>query len=91
MALQENKQRKTPEEIKKARALKIKEHAKAMLPSLLNAGYQNIVPALRSASNEDQVIIKRGLCSAASSLSILAAAEFEEAWSKEKGKFLADE
>ena len=91
MALAENKTPRTPEDIKKAKAARIKEHAKVMLANIIAVGYPNVVGLLKAApSEEDQRAIKKGLCSSASVLAILAASEFEDAWKKGKGEFLAD-
>jgi len=88
--LHENRVKKTPEEIKKARAMRIKETAKEVLPNLLAAGYHNVSSIIKASSLEDQIIIKRGLCMAASELAIMAGAAFEDQWKKKKGEFMAD-
>ncbi len=93
MALQENKVKKTPEEIKKARALRIRDRAATIYPSLLIMSYDKLCKAVKVVGGDPEMIRATWQedCQMAAAQAIEASVKFNETWDMKKGQFLADE
>lgn len=91
--LQENKPKKTPEEIKKARANAIKTRAIAIYPSLLIMSYDKLCKAAKAQTGDPEAMRAEWLqdCHMAASQAIEASVKFAEVWDLKKGQFLSDE
>lgn len=93
--LQENKSKKTPEEIKKARAARIKTQAAAVYAGSIGsmlATPGTIVQMNTFGENHEQRLAYLKLKSSAwAEVCIMMAVEFEDVWKKKKGSFLHDE
>ena len=86
--------KRTPEEVKKARAAAIKESAYNLFPqmALLGLSQPKVVNDISTTSDpEGRRAIKRQVLSLAAENSILAAVAFEDHWKKARGQFLADD
>lgn len=87
-------QKRTPEEIKKARAAAIKESAYNIYPqmALLGLSLPKVISDMQATPDpEARRAIKRQVLDAAAENSVMAAVAFEEHWRKAKGAFLNDD
>lgn len=86
--------KQVPEATKKSKAARIKEQAKALYPMLLIKaveGGRDAMSKVAAAGSAEQLnVMRKQMCSAAASVSITAATEFEAEWSRRRGEFLAD-
>lgn len=93
--LKENKVKKTPEQLKKLRAARIKAHAEAIfaggLGSMLST--PGTIAQLNSfgENNEQRRAYLRIKAQAFSEVAINSAIEFESEWKKKKGELLHDD
>lgn len=93
--LRENKVKKTPEEIKKARAARIKAHAEQILAGGLGSmlSTPGTIAQINSFgdNHEQRVAYLKIKSQQFSEVAINAAVEFEAEWKKKKGQFLHDD
>lgn len=92
--LKSNKIEKTPEDKKKARAKRIQDHAKEIIPLMLASVYPAIRKDLEVAISTQNIEMARsiksqafdGVCHSCIDLAI----SWEKTWKKRKGEFMAD-
>jgi len=93
--LKENKIKKTPEQLKKLRAARIKAHAENIFAGGLGAmlSTPGTIAQLNSfgENHEQRLAYLRIKAQAFSEVAINAATEFESEWKKKKGAFLHDD
>lgn len=93
--LRENKTKKTPEEIKKAKAAKVKAVALTLYPHYLmvaNAQASNAIKVALDTDNMEQArSIRRLAAEKAAELAIDSVEPFEAIWKRKKGQWLNDD
>lgn len=88
--LSENRQPRTPEQVKKDRAKAIRDYAMEIYPGLYAQASALANPKM-PPGEEDRLAFRRQVASATAESSIVAAEVFFDTWKKRKGKYLHDD
>lgn len=95
MALRENKAKKTPEEIKKARAVRIKARAEMIYAHGISVMLttQGAITKMTSLANREEELMQyiRSKGDQWAETSVLLASRFDNVWKKRRGEFLHDD